>query len=156
MKICYYCPKTFKNKNSLDEHLKTHLRRPEDRIKCEICSHYLADLKTYKRHLKNHQTESSENVCMTCGKKAPNANALKRHIQYVHEKTCEFHCEYCEKSFKRARNLQDHVAAIHTLEDLYSCDFCDRKFRNHSNMLSHRKKQHPDLYQKPLYMREQV
>lgn len=63
---------------------------------------------------------------------------------------------YCDKSFKRPRNLIDHEASVHTLQDLYTCSFCPRTFRNQSNMLSHRKKQHPDQYQKPSYMRDDV
>ncbi|XP_070496059.1 zinc finger protein OZF-like [Chironomus tepperi] len=156
MEICEICSKTFKTKSAIEEHKKTHLRKPEDRIKCEICGHYLGDLKSYNRHVKNHATEAQENQCSYCGKKSPNLNALKKHIRYVHEMPKNFTCKYCDKSFKRPRNLIDHEASVHTLQDLYTCTFCPRTFRNQSNMLSHRKKQHPDQYQKPSYMRDDV
>lgn len=149
---CRKCGKLFTRKSDLDEHMKTHIKRPEERIKCEICRHYLGDLRTYRRHMKNHSTECLDNVCKTCGKRAPNQDALKKHIQYVHMKTANFNCEHCDKSFKRPRDLQDHIAAIHTLQNIYSCEFCGRTFRNHSNMLTHRKKQHPDKYKKPAYL----
>lgn len=154
--ICDICSKTFKTKHAVEEHRQIHFKRPEDRIKCEICGHYLSNLKTYKRHRKNHDTESMENTCSYCGKISPNLNALKKHIHYVHERVASFHCRYCEKSFKRARNLIDHEASVHTLQELYTCTFCPRTFRNQSNMLTHRKKMHPDLYKKPSYMRDKI
>lgn len=83
--ICEICSKTFSLKNSLDEHMKIHTRRPEDRFKCEICGHFISDKKTFNKHVKNHETEALDNTCHYCGKRSPNLNALRRHIRYVHE-----------------------------------------------------------------------
>ncbi|XP_070497569.1 transcription factor grauzone-like [Chironomus tepperi] len=154
--MCEICSKTFKTKAAVEEHMRIHYRRPEDRYKCDICGHYIADLKSFKRHVKNHETEGMDNTCHYCGKKSPNLNALKKHISFVHEKVKSYQCKYCDKSFKRPRTLIDHEAAVHTLQELYKCSFCPKTFRNQSNMLAHRKKNHPDQYQKPAYMRDVV
>jgi ribosomal protein S27E len=42
IEICEICSKTFRTKNAIDEHMKTHTRKLEDRIRCEICGHFLA------------------------------------------------------------------------------------------------------------------
>lgn len=126
-RICDFCSKVFKTKHSLDEHRKMHTRRPEDRYQCEICHHYLSDIRVFRRHVKNHETEKLENICHYCGKKSPNLRALKGHIRMVHEIVKKYKCKYCPKFFKTPRYLQDHEASIHTLEDIYSCDFCTRK-----------------------------
>jgi KRAB domain-containing zinc finger protein len=91
--ICEYCTKTFSRRDALEEHTKIHTRKPEDRFKCEICGHFIADIKTFKKHVKNHATESLDNSCHYCGKKSPNLNALKRHIKYVHETAPTHHCK---------------------------------------------------------------
>lgn len=92
MEICEICTRQFKSKNAVEEHKKIHTKRPEDRIKCEICGHYLGDLKSFKRHVKNHETENFENVCNICGKRSPNANALRKHVRYVHEMKKNYSC----------------------------------------------------------------
>ncbi|CAG9801039.1 unnamed protein product [Chironomus riparius] len=154
--ICEICSKTFKKRSSLDEHMRIHTRKPCDRYQCEICGHYIADIRVFQRHVKNHATESLNNTCHYCGKKSPNLKALKGHIRYVHELERNFQCRFCEKRFKTSRNLKDHEASVHTLEELYECSFCPRTFRNHSNMLSHRKNQHPEHYQGPVYTRDVI
>lgn len=99
--------------------MKTHARRDEDRIRCEICGHYLADLKSYNRHVKNHGTEKLDNTCSYCGKKSPNLNALKKHIKYVHEMTKSYPCRFCEKSFKRPRSKLIIVVNLEFLLFIY-------------------------------------
>lgn len=94
IEICEVCTKTFKTKNAIEEHMKTHSRKAEDRIRCEICGHFLADLKSYNRHVKNHGTEQLDNICTYCGKKSPNLNALKKHVKYVHEMTKSYQCRF--------------------------------------------------------------
>lgn len=84
-KICEICSKAFSLKFSLDEHMKIHTRKPEDRFKCEICGHFISEKKAFNKHVKNHETERLNNICHYCGKKSPNLNALKIHIRYVHE-----------------------------------------------------------------------
>lgn len=90
--ICEICSKSFKTKAAIEEHMRIHYRRPEDRFKCDICGHFIADLKSFKRHLKNHETEGLDNICHICGKKSPNLNALKKHITFVHEKEKSYQC----------------------------------------------------------------
>lgn len=99
IEICEVCSKTFRTKNAIEEHMKTHSRKAEDRIRCEICGHFLADLKSYNRHVKNHGTEQLDNVCSYCGKKSPNLNALKKHVKYVHEMTKSYQCRFVRVNF---------------------------------------------------------
>lgn len=72
--------------------MRIHTRKPEDRYQCNICGHYISELKTFKRHVRNHDTEALDNTCHYCGKKSPNLNALKKHIRYVHETERVYQC----------------------------------------------------------------
>jgi uncharacterized Zn-finger protein len=92
LEVCPVCSKSFKTKSAVEEHLRTHYRKPEDRYKCDICGHYISELKTFKRHLKNHETELQDNICHYCNKRSPNANALKKHIRFVHETEKTYQC----------------------------------------------------------------
>ncbi|KAG5667348.1 hypothetical protein PVAND_015331 [Polypedilum vanderplanki] len=156
--VCEVCSRTFAKRCYLDDHMRIHLRSKglkNDRYKCHICEHFITGDREFRRHVKNHETEAWDNICPYCSRSCKSLKTLKKHIYFMHRMEAKHQCKHCGKCFKRPRDLSDHES-IHTQQENYTCDFCPRTFRCHTNMMSHRRKEHPDLYQPPVYMREDV
>lgn len=134
---CTYegCGKTFKIRNLLTRHLKTHTS--ERTFACDKCDKAFKTQSNLSSHKTVHMDESKF-FCDECGQQFKFRTSLVSHMRW-HNGAKPFKCPYCQKSFNQNGNLQEHVR-IHTGEKPFKCDLCPRKFTTSSQHKLHVKR----------------
>ena len=99
---CPKCPKMFRRKHYLQDHLHTVHGEKE---------------------LLSHST-----VCSECNKEFSLFQSLKRHILEVHNKCAPFYCSICKFSFARKEHLDRHNRDVHQeFVDIWICKLCEKE-----------------------------
>lgn len=129
------CGKTFKIRNLLTRHLKTHTS--ERTFACDKCDKAFKTQSNLSSHKTVHMNESKF-FCDECGQQFKFRTSLVSHMRW-HNGAKPFKCPYCQKSFNQNGNLQEHVR-IHTGEKPFKCDLCPRKFTTSSQHKLHVKR----------------
>ena len=134
---CTYegCEKTFKIKNLLTRHLKTHAS--ERTFACDKCDKAFKTQSNLSSHKTVHALESKF-FCDECGQQFKHRTSLVSHMRW-HNGAKPFKCPYCQKSFNQNGNLQEHIR-IHTGEKPFKCDLCPRQFTTSSQHKLHVKR----------------
>lgn len=143
--ICDVCGANFRSKGNFQIHKKAlHPEGPVAEVQCNLCSRWLRDERSLRKHLARHDDRDGNNKyrCKLCSAEKSSRVALSSHMRYHHSNK-RHGCTLCGKEFKLPRALQEHMAT-HTGIDLYSCQFCTRTFKSHANMHNHKKKMHPN------------
>ncbi|XP_059615367.1 zinc finger protein 26-like [Phlebotomus argentipes] len=122
---CAFCSKKFKIKNSLLEHVRSHITMPEQ---CPICG------KVFRNpwRLRDHQKKRH-------GKLA-NAKLVSKYlISHVKlEKPQEvFDCDICSKTYKRRNRLTQHRKTHFSLVEPLKCLYCISSFNKRPNYARH-------------------
>ncbi|KAH8276473.1 hypothetical protein KR044_010878, partial [Drosophila immigrans] len=141
--ICDICGVNFRSKANFLIHKKAlHPDGPVAEVQCNLCSRWLRDERSLRKHLARHDDREGNNKyrCLLCSVEKASRVALSSHMRY-HHSTKRHSCTLCGKEFKLPRALAEHMAT-HTGIDLYSCQFCTRTFKSHANMHNHKKKMH--------------
>ena len=117
---CEICNKTFKTKNYLTEHKRTH-REPEE-YSCDKCLKVFGSKSNPRGHIKTKHESTSSYSCEYCSKKFEKAFCLKQHTdscqnriayQLNQRKHSELTCDACGKEgFKTKKSLSDHRRKI--------------------------------------------
>ena len=80
--VCDQCGKSFKAKSALREHMWTHSEQPHPQFQCPICSKYLKQSNSFKKHMMNvHKVHHS---CDCCPKVFATEAGLIRHKVDIH------------------------------------------------------------------------
>ncbi|EDW00375.1 transcription factor grauzone [Drosophila grimshawi] len=143
--ICDICGANFRSKANFLIHKKAlHPDGPVAEAQCHLCSRWLRDERSLRKHLARHDDREGGNKyrCVLCSAEKSSRVALSSHMRY-HHSAKRHSCTLCGKEFKLPRALAEHMAT-HTGIDLYSCAFCTRTFKSHANMHNHKKKMHPN------------
>ncbi|XP_034489669.1 transcription factor grauzone [Drosophila innubila] len=143
--ICDICGANFRSKANFLTHKKAlHPDGPVAEVQCNLCSRWLRDERSLRKHLARHDDREGNNKyrCVLCSAEKASRVALSSHMRY-HHSAKRHSCTLCGKEFKLPRALAEHMAT-HTGIDLYSCPFCPRTFKSHANMHNHKKKMHPN------------
>ena len=135
---CTICPKKFKEKKYLNQHIK---RRHQTVVKSGS-SFYVrnvgADLNT-KRTWR----------CLNCGKVFNKSYDLARHNRNVHKlvhsagEVAVFTCHICSTACSSKKALMKHRIRDHP-KVAYSCEFCDQGFEKGSQLYMHKYYHHSD------------
>lgn len=87
---CEYCPKIFKRKDSLKDHLYFHTGRRN--FKCGECGRVFADRRNLTKHNYSKHIGVTE-YCPHCKKGYGGKRELRYHIQRIHDKVNQYLCE---------------------------------------------------------------
>ncbi|XP_050073092.1 zinc finger protein 208-like [Anopheles maculipalpis] len=140
--ICEHCPRTFKSRFSLEQHMEEHVQglRKSTAATCDKCGVVLRDKYTLQSHIKRMHTEHAPVSCVSCGKVFKSKQNLNAHLANVCTER-SFPCPICEKQFKKKIKLKEHMTT-HTKSALYQCPYCTKTFSFETQLYTHRKQAH--------------
>jgi len=85
--ICEQCGKNFKTKQRLKEHMVTHSDRPDPQFQCPICSKFLKQSNSFRKHMVNvHKVQHN---CDLCTKAFATTQGLSLHRRQEHGMTAD-------------------------------------------------------------------
>lgn len=143
---CEICQKILKSSSSLKDHLKS-VHSQTDKVECSLCGHFLKNQISMRKHLNRHRQMEQNIKCEMCQKPCTTRAALRSHMRMKHLLKKIIPCKFCDKKFKTELDKNEHEAT-HTGIDLYKCEFCGAGFKFGANYRAHRKKDHPEEYEK--------
>uniref|UniRef100_A0A182JQP8 C2H2-type domain-containing protein n=1 Tax=Anopheles christyi TaxID=43041 RepID=A0A182JQP8_9DIPT len=140
--ICEHCPRTFKSRVSLTQHMEEHVEglRKSVSATCDKCGVVLRDKYTLQTHIKRMHTEHPPASCGSCGKVFKSKHNLSVHLANVCTER-SFPCPICGKQFKKKIKLTEHMTT-HTKSVLYKCPYCPKTFSFETQLYTHRKQAH--------------
>ena len=133
--ICPYCNKEFREKRSLDKHIRA-IHQAERPYACPIpdCHETFrnqVELKNHhNRHIKDYPFE-----CDRCTMTFQKQDSLTTHYR-SHTGEKPFVCEICDKSFTSEKNKKVHVQR-HQGSLPHKCDICSMTFQSRSHLIKH-------------------
>ena len=104
---CEFCDKTFKNKEQLEKHLKTHSFKKV--FKCENCSFLGSNELCLNVHEGKEHSEEYE--CGLCDFKAGSLENLETHLHTCEIYTC---CHYLDNNCRTVTDIKKHLKEKHT------------------------------------------
>ncbi|KAL7634994.1 UNVERIFIED_CONTAM: hypothetical protein RMT77_013979 [Armadillidium vulgare] len=133
---CKYCKFSFKSKDELKTHLKTHNKR---KFKCAHCSYECNFKSRLKTHMLTHNNEKLFK-CSDCSFECNRKDYLKIHMLTTHTNVKLFKCSHCSYECNYKGNLKSHML-IHSNVKLFKCSDCsfecNRKGVLKRHMLTH-------------------
>jgi len=133
--VCQYCQKEFREKRSMDKHIKA-IHQAERPYICPIpdCAETFrnqVELKNHhNRHIKDYPYE-----CDRCPMTFQKQDSLTTHYR-SHTGEKPFVCEICDKSFTSEKNKKVHVQR-HQGSLPHKCDVCSMTFQSRSHLIKH-------------------
>lgn len=157
---CSECKKAFALKSNLVKHIKHHL---DDINQCKICCEIFQDKETLEEHEKSHQNRRFKCPGTTCDRIFTSLTRMRNHIDQKHEeenlykcKKCKkvfsdetrfflhgishtkfFRCSECEKRFSNEDILRQHFRNYHQKEEAYVCNYCYDSFGTKTTLIDH-------------------
>jgi hypothetical protein len=143
--FCSFCDRGFVQKNSLENHIRTHTR--EKPFSCEICGRAFSQKCNLRRHMKDVcYMGKSSNVarCPECGYSSSRSDNFGAHMR-KHEREKQ-EAEYWAAQFAAAAQLSTSRAPLKTVEKRqeqsnrpYGCESCPKRFNHKNNLKVHRR-----------------
>ncbi|KAL7635506.1 UNVERIFIED_CONTAM: hypothetical protein RMT77_014575 [Armadillidium vulgare] len=132
---CKYCNFSFKSKDELKTHLKTHNKR---KFKCAHCSYECNSKSILKKHILTH-SNIKLNKCSYCSYKCNRKDNLKIHMR-THAEVKLFKCSVCSYECNQKGNLKTHMLTHASIKVFKSsvCSYeCNQKRNFKTHMLTH-------------------
>ncbi|XP_049875358.1 myoneurin-like isoform X2 [Pectinophora gossypiella] len=154
--ICDHCGKTYRQLNSLKEHIKVKHYNENTKLfekikskdsynyKCKLCSLAYISRRTLSKHMTTHtgkrvlNTGNKKFVCDVCSFACSNVSNLKTHIRRRHTKEYLHHCSECGRGFYRKTELDTHMRS-HNGDRPYLCIYCAKSFSRCDSLNTHMK-----------------
>lgn len=146
---CKYCKLSFKTKECLRSHTRTH----EKNFKCTECGKKFANNSHLKEHIEWHKNPDALK-CKICDKAFSQKYCLKAHVK-LHESGhifTKFKCSICAYSTDNADNYKKHEMKHKRQEenkelkkDWLKCEKCSLKVKNKLKLATHYWKKHNEV-----------
>ncbi|XP_018318436.1 zinc finger protein 624-like [Agrilus planipennis] len=136
---CNECGETFTKKFYLSVHIKSvHRRENTKTFDCLLCPEVFPSKYYLNVHLGEHGTENLFK-CETCGKSFALKSKLNEHKKTTHLGKKRFKCDQCGKKFTRKYYLSVHIKSGHKNDRciLLKCHICKKEFKNKTNLKLH-------------------
>ena len=130
---CVYCSQSFKTKNELEKHMKTHASPTNQ--KCNICDDIFPSASVLAEHKLTHCKVTKGNVCMVCKVVIKNDEQFYAHTQQHGFQGTNMQCIICRQTLVSMIEIQMH-AEHHFKSTLYSCCMCMKSFDSKENLIS--------------------
>lgn len=131
---CTFCSKSFDQKNTFQNHLRTHGKEGEDPYQCNFCGKSFAVPARLTRHYRTHTGEKPYQ-CEYCKKSFSVKENLSVHRR-IHTKERPYKCDICERAFEHSGKLHRHMR-IHTGERPHKCAICSKTFIQSGQLVIH-------------------
>lgn len=131
---CSFCHKTFPQKNTYQNHLRSHGKEGEDPYQCNICGKTFAVPARLTRHYRTHTGEKPYQ-CEYCSKSFSVKENLSVHRR-IHTKERPYKCDICARAFEHSGKLHRHMR-IHTGERPHKCGVCSKTFIQSGQLVIH-------------------
>nr|CCC55948.1 kruppel homologue 1 [Blattella germanica] len=131
---CSFCHKTFPQKNTYQNHLRSHGKEGEDPYQCNICGKTFAVPARLTRHYRTHTGEKPYQ-CEYCSKSFSVKENLSVHRR-IHTKERPYKCDICARAFEHSGKLHRHMR-IHTGERPHKCGVCAKTFIQSGQLVIH-------------------
>ncbi|KAL7632590.1 UNVERIFIED_CONTAM: hypothetical protein RMT77_017093 [Armadillidium vulgare] len=129
---CRHCNFSFKSKDELKTHLKTHNKR---KFKCAHCS-YESNLKSsLKKHMLTH-SNTKLYKCSDCSYECNRKEHLKTHILTHHTNVKLFKCSHCSYECNLKDRLKVHMLT-HRNVNLFQCSDCSYECNHKLSLKTH-------------------
>ncbi|KAL7643698.1 UNVERIFIED_CONTAM: hypothetical protein RMT77_005696 [Armadillidium vulgare] len=128
---CRYCNFSFKSKDELKTHLKTHNKR---KFKCAHCSYECNFRSVLKNHMLIHRNVKLYK-CSDCSYECNQKGNLRIHM-LTHTNVKLFKCSDCSYECNRKGNLRTHMLT-HTNVKLFKCSDCSYECNVKRNLKEH-------------------
>ncbi|KAL0108250.1 hypothetical protein PUN28_015061 [Cardiocondyla obscurior] len=167
---CDYCFKTFSNRDTFEEHLKSHdyriLHCCDDcgeefqsnkakknhnvicvkKLICKYCSIILDSRGKKRQHEQKHIDSLYGQLCEICGERFKHQGTLDQHLKTQHTSLDKTHqCPKCPKKFAFKQKLSFHLKSVHTTLRAYLCEDCGADFKNPASLRHHRIRKHQPI-----------
>lgn len=131
---CTFCNKSFNQKNTFQNHLRSHGKEGEDPYQCNFCGKSFAVPARLTRHYRTHTGEKPYQ-CEYCKKSFSVKENLSVHRR-IHTKERPYKCDICERAFEHSGKLHRHMR-IHTGERPHKCGICSKTFIQSGQLVIH-------------------
>lgn len=131
---CSKCGSNFRGIKMLRDHMTSvHEIDIQDQFSCNICFKIYHSEKTWRDHVKGHQTiATGTNTCNICEKKFMYPSLLTQHMK-SHSDEKPFLCFYCGKGFRHQGQYDYHIRE-HMGDTPYKCSYCSKGFMSPGNL----------------------
>lgn len=106
---CHLCEKSYKKKDSLDQHVLMHQNRRKYR--CPTCNSSFNRNSDLKYHMRVHG-ERNLYTCHLCEAKYVSLANLKLHLITIHEGKRPWTCQNCTNAFRTKATMLKHTKAM--------------------------------------------
>lgn len=158
---CPVCPKAFKRKDHLKNHLWRHVNRvyqgtpkhtdtggslvgfgrgkpswtEEKMWQCRRCDKQVKGISEFVQHLDTFHPNQCGIVCPVCDKELPSKRRLKVHMVLHSDKKAT--CPHCGKDFTEEYKLKRHVREVHDHLKDHVCSTCGKSFARADKLFQH-------------------
>ena len=140
--------KSFKNKNSLINHLKSSERMKNygARDLTNREKNKETDFSNKGKALENYLAMNQIKIflCKVCNRSFTDNSRLKRHINDTHDRKNSFTCYVCEAGFYNRGRMEKHFASKHRGFNPHKCSKCESDFLDIEQLKIHNAKVHED------------
>jgi KRAB domain-containing zinc finger protein len=125
--MCSLCDKSFKQKDSLNCHIKRH-GVVEKKFQCDVCHKTFAKQAECMTHSAIHSEKRSFKCEFGgCDKAFKISQSLRVH-KVTHSGLKPYQCQICENWFSAKKGLKSHIQGVHKKEKSHACSQCDKSF----------------------------